>query len=107
MANVVRFRGLDENSSYDQFNEVLDQFISLDSFQGIHHFYAIMDQNKEIGKILKENKLPYFRDSDLSTPLENAYLFQSLDTVYEILKECPDSNQFFLSFEDTKTLINF
>ena len=60
-----------------------------------------------IGKALQEKEIPYFCDSDLATPFENAVKFQSLESVYEILKECINSEQFFISYEDLKTLINF
>ena len=60
-----------------------------------------------MGKSLQTETIPYFTDSDLSTPFMNAVQLQSDSTVYEILKECPNSKQFFVSFEDTKVLINF
>ena len=45
-----------------------------------------MDEHKMMGKALKETKIPYFRDSDLFTPLDNAFQFQSQETMFEILK---------------------
>ena len=59
-----------------------------------------------MGKSLQVPEIPYFSDSDLSTPLENAFELQSDNTVFEILKECTNSPQFFISFKDTKKLIN-
>ena len=40
------------------------------------------------------------------TPLKSSILFQSQSSIDEILKECTNSKQFFVTYEDTKILIS-